>query len=270
MPVPVNTQLAALSAMLPAMIAAYNTPNSRTANYNITYENFIVGRTQGIATHGCLANWIKNGSAAAEIHNLLTAFGMSAQRSILVALPVLHGVLNGLPAGILNWIQNISLPLPTSPCTIINSSTHSTLSVELQDLFNVLAAPGSVTLSGGFVAASKTLHCLFPDLAPMIDGRHSGLSYFHISRATYLPPLGLRTWDQWNGTLLLGIPNPSPRGAGRANWDSARFVAAIGINQHIYEIWRSNNHNPNLRDFLALDSARGTTGIPRIVDKLLW
>jgi hypothetical protein len=37
------------------------------------------------------------------------------------------------------------------------------------------------------------MHCLFPDLAPMIDGRHSGISYYNIVRRSYAPPLALLT-----------------------------------------------------------------------------
>jgi hypothetical protein len=270
MPIPVNTQLSALPEMFTATINAYNTPGSRTANYNFTYHNFIRRRSQGIAIYGNIAGWINNGDAADTIHGLLVAFGMNVQGSVLVPAPLLQATLLRLSAGIVNWIETFSLPLPLPPCNIINPATQQSLAKELQQLFYMLSLPGAVTLNGGFVAASKTLHCLFPDLAPMIDGRHSGLSYFYISRDTYTPPLDLQGWHQWNGGLILGVPNPSPRGAGRFNWDAGRFITAIGINQHIYEIWQTNNNYPGLQAFLTLDPAQGTTGIPRIIDKLLW
>jgi hypothetical protein len=47
-------------------------------------------------------------------------------------------------------------------------------------------------------------------------------------------------------------------------------MAAIGINQHIYELWQAAIGHPSLADFLALDPTPGTTGIPRIIDKCLW
>lgn len=270
MPIAKNTPLMALPALLPAAVDEYNAPGNRTANYNATYGAFIAARQTGIALHGDISAWIQNGAAAVEVHALLASFGMNAQRSVLVQLPVLQRTLAGLPAATINWVQNISLPLSQAPCHIINPATGQRLSEELAELFNALSAPGAITLSGGFVAASKTLHCIFPELAPMIDGRHSGRSYFHIERVTYVPPLGIATWSQWLGGPLGGVPNPSPTGAGRNNWDSARFIAALGVNQYIYELWQADNGNVGLEPFLALDSVAGTTGIPRIVDKLLW
>jgi hypothetical protein len=270
MPIPRQTPLAALPSLLPDAVNAYNHPGTRTANYNVTYAAYIDARSAGIAANGNLAAWIQNGNAAMLIHALLASFGMNAQGSVLVASPVIQQTLTNLSAATINWIQGISLPLHNAPSHISNPLTHRNLSAELQVLFNALSAPGAVTLSGGFVAASKTLHCLFPGLAPMIDGRHSGLSYFHIDRVTYKPPSGFQTWYAWLGEPFSGIPNPSPRGAGRVSWNSARFIAALGINQHIYEIWQANNHNLGMTAFLSLDPVAGTTGVPRIIDKLLW
>jgi hypothetical protein len=47
-------------------------------------------------------------------------------------------------------------------------------------------------------------------------------------------------------------------------------MAAIGVNQHIYELWQVVNRNPGLQAFLALDPTPGANGIPRIIDKSLW
>lgn len=267
MPIPQHTSLAALPPMLLGAINAYNMPISRTANYNIEYAQFVAAKAARIANEN-LAAWVHGGGAAIAIHELLTAFRMNAQRSALVPQVTLNAALNGLNVLTLNWIATLALPLAHAASEINNPATNMSLSDELQVLFNSLAAPGAVTQSGGFVAASKTLHCLFPNLVPMIDGSHSGLSYFHIRRDTYMPPLGLASWGHWLGTPLPGVPNPSPRGAGRVNWDSVRFIAAIGINQHIYELWQADNGRPGLATFLALDP--GTSGIPRVIDKLLW
>lgn len=245
-------------------------PGSRTAIYNGIYNAFINARQHGIAAHGGVLGWIRHGNAAASIHALLAAFGMNAQRSVLVPLHCLAQTLQNLSPLSVQWIGGIALPLNPEPCNTTNPNTRQNLSVELGALYTALSAPGVVTASGGFVAASKTLHCLFPGLAPMIDGRHSGLSYFHILQNTYTPPLRLGNWAGWLGTPLPGVPNPSPRGAGRRSWDAARFLAAIGVNQHIYELWQQQNGNPGLQAFLAIDPAPGTSGIPRIVDKLLW
>ena len=270
MPIARNTPLHALPGILPVAVAAYNMPGTRTAAYNVIYSEFVNERQQGIAAHGGLNGWVLHGGAAISIRALLAAFGMNAQGSMLVGLPVLAQTLRSLPPGSVQWIEGIALPLNQAPSRIMNPHTGQSLAAELGGLFTTLSAPGLVSSSGGFVAASKTLHCLFPNLAPMIDGRHSGISYFHILRATYTAPTGAVNWASWLGHPMVGVPNPSPRGAGRLNWDASRFMAALGINQHIYELWQGGNGHPGPRPFMALDPTRGTTGIPRIVDKLLW
>lgn len=268
MPVAQNTPLSALAVMIPEAISAYNIGN-RTANYNLTYNTFINARQSGVAGHGGVLGWVRFGNAAVTIHDLLTAFGMDKQGSVLVAPSILANTLQNLQAASIQWIEYIELPM-SAPCRTINPHTGLNLSVELGLLYATLSTPGAVTLSGGFVAASKTLHCLFPNLAPMIDGRHSGISYFHILQSTYTPPMGIKNWAGWLGASLPGVPNPSPRGAGRRSWDAARFLAATAVNQHIYEIWQQQNGNPGLHAFLAIDPVPGTNGIPRIIDKLLW
>jgi len=50
--------------------------------------------------------------------------------------------------------------------SLINGVTGETLSAELKLPYNHFEAPGSVTQSDGFVAASKTMHFLFPQPAP--------------------------------------------------------------------------------------------------------
>ncbi|WP_460135884.1 hypothetical protein [Pseudomonas sp. S1_E04] len=268
MPIPQNTSLSALAAMIPAAIIAYNAGN-RTASYNHTYNTFINTRHHGVVKYGGVHGWVHSGNAATTIHALLTDFGMNIQGSKLVTPFTLAHTLQSIQKASIQWIERITLPIG-APCKTINPHTGQNLSVELGTLYTLLSAPGAVTKSGGFVAASKTLHCLFPNLAPMIDGRHSGLSYFHILRNTYTPPLSIKTWAGWLGTLLPGPPNPSPRGAGRHSWDAARFLAAMAVNQHIYEIWQHQNGTPGLQAFLAIDPVPGTSGIPRIIDKLLW
>jgi hypothetical protein len=269
MPIPQGTLLNAIPAMLPERIAAYNAPGTRTARYNLTYNHYIVGRTGGIAAGG-LSAWIAGGGAVIAIQSLLTSFGMNARNSVLVPAATLQAALNALHAPTLDWISTLSLPLPVPPPAIVNPNSGTSLAGDLHDIYDSLGAPGAVTASGGYVAASKALHCLFPNLAPMIDGEHTGLSLSRIARATYTAPLGLGNWALWVGVPLAGVPNPSPQGAGRTGWDWTRFVAAIGISQHIYELWQGNNAHPELPVFLALDPAAGTTGVPRIIDKVLW
>lgn len=270
MPIPRGTLLNTILALFPGSIGAYNAPGTRTAGYNLTYHHYICCRAGGIAAAGSLSAWIAGGGAAIAIQSLLTSFGMNARHSVLVPSAVFQAALGALHAPTLDWISTLSLPLPAPPPAIINPITGTSLAADLHAMYNSLEAPGVVTASGGYVAASKTLHCLFPTLAPMIDGAHTGLSYSRIARATYTAPLGLTSWTLWVGTPIPGVPNPSPRGPGRKNWDWTRFVAAIGINQHIYELWQRGNGNPGLPVFLTLDPVAGTNGVPRILDKVLW
>ena len=104
----------------------------------------------------------------------------------------------------------------------------------------------------------------------MIDGKHTGVSYYNIARTTYAPPMNIVNWSRWIGHQIAGVPNPSPRGAGRNSWGPDQFIAAIGANQRIYETWQELNGNPGFGAFLELDPTPGTTGIPRIIDKVFW
>jgi hypothetical protein len=268
MPIREDTQLAAIPGMLAANIAAYNRA-TKAAAYNHAYKNYITARNTGIAAAGSLVAWIAGGGAAA-IQTLLIAFDMNVRKSQLVSHPAFQGALSAINPAIINWVAGISLPLGMPPPNFVNPVTGATLCAELQLIYNALARPGSVTISGGYVAASKTMHCLFPELAPMIDGTHTGISYYNIDRTTYAPPLCLGDWAAWVGAPIPGVANPSPRGAGRNAWQWPQFMAALGVNQHIYELWQAANGNRGLQAFLAIDPTPGTTGIPRIIDKSLW
>ncbi|MCX6696263.1 MAG: hypothetical protein NTV84_01620, partial [Methanoregula sp.] len=84
----------------------------------------------------------------------------------------------------------------------------------------------------------------------------------------YLPPGN--DWSQFLGRHEKCVVNPSPRGAGRDSWDSFRFTQAIAFFERIYSDWQIENGNPGLAAFLKLDPVTGSTGIPRIMDKVFW
>lgn len=262
-----GTPLAAIPALIAGEVAAYNGV-ARTARYNITYNNYMAARTAGIAATGSLSRWISTGGAVNSISGLLRSFGMNHRASSLVSPAALHTTLCHLQAAQLDWIAGLGIPLALAPALLAQGAGTPSLAAALTSIYGQLTAPGAVTVSGGFVAASKTLHCLFPELAPMIDGAHTGLSYFNIDRATYMSPTG--SWTSWLGGPLIGLPNPSPRGAGRNNWGPQQFLLAIGINQHIYDLWQVTAPLPSHGSFLAIDPTLGTTGVPRIIDKVLW
>lgn len=269
MPLPAEIEIRAIPDLIPQKITAYN-HGSDGLVYNEAYNQYIEERNNGIAAGGSLSAWITNGNAVGPIQALLIAYGMNARNSQLVSPPAFQAVIDGLKGASLDWINRFALPLPIAPMALMNPQTGLTLSNELTNIYNILSSPGSVTVSGGFVAASKAAHCLFPNLAPMIDGAHTGISYYNIARGTYTPPLGIVDWVGWIGHQIAGVPNPSPRGAGRNSWGADQFLAAIGVNQHIYEMWDAANGNPGLQAFLVLDAVHKTSGIPRIIDKVLW
>jgi hypothetical protein len=269
MPIPKNTNLHNVSVNISQSIANYNGGNSGSA-YNWDYNLLISARNRSLA-RAPLSAWLSAG-AAASIETLLNSFGMNVRNSTLVPVATFDRVLRGLNPNTIDWLASKSLPLSAPYLQDINPQTKRTLSDELSMLYDTLSQAGNVTISGGYVAASKAAHCLLPNLVPMIDGAHTGISYFNINRVTYLPPpsFGSGNWDHWVGHAFVGTVNPSPRGSGRYSWNADQFLAAIGVNQHLYENWQLNAGYPGLAAFLSLDATIGTTGIPRIIDKVLW
>lgn len=271
MPIAKNTSLSAIPSAIAGSVVTYNL-TTQAAAYNVRYHEYIQARMVGLASNlGSLSAWVSSGSAAQEIWLLLDAFGVNRQASRLVSVADLDLTLKLINCVTLNWIVGIDLPLYAPPAAINNPVTGASLAVELEQIYMLLARPGAVSQSGGVVVASKTAHCLFPGLAPMIDRRHTGLSCYHIDRSTYLAPsVAQGSWDLWVGARFRGVVNPSPTGAGAASWGGHQFLAAVGINQKIYELWQAANGFPGLPAFLALDPTPGTTGILRVLDKALW
>lgn len=270
MPLPQGIAINAIPSLIPGNIAAYNGAPPLGPPYNNAYARYIRSRSSGIAAAGSLSAWVGSVTAVGPIQVLLSAYQMNGRGSRLVSPQSFRTALVRLSTTSLNWINTLALPLPKPPAALINPRTGLSLSDELTNIYNALSAPGSITTRGGFVATSKAAHCLFPNLVPMIDGKHTGISYYNIARATYTPPLGIPSWTGWIGHPIARVPNPSPRGAGRNSWCADQFLAAIGVNQHVFEMWHAATGKPGLPAFLALDPTPGTTGIPRIIDKVLW
>ena len=269
MPLPPNFDVEQFGGdFLANRVKAYNTDDLVVKrNYNCSYRDFIKERTSGLAANaGSLAKWLNTQSAARAVWTLLRRFGMGRNSQLMrcddafaqslaqlsMVAPVDAILLHNIPTDGLN----------------VRITPEKTLSQCLGDLFDHCSKAGKFSASGGFVIASKTLHCLFPDLVPMIDGEHTGISYYNICRRLYLPPGG--DWTAYLGYEFDGIPNPSPRGGGSGGWKRDQFLCAIGMNETIYQKWQSTNGNPGRAAFLDLDYAEGTTGVPRVVDKALW
>ena len=269
MPLPRNVGINEIPSLVASKIQKYNN-SPKGAVYNNDYAIYISLREKGIKEIGSLSGWASSGKAIKPIQDLLIAYGMNARESQIVSPLVFQSALSDIGNTSLDWVSNFELPLTKSPALLINPVSGLSLSEELTEIYNMLSTPNVVTVSGGFVASSKTMHCLFPNLSPMIDGTHSGISYYNISRFTYKPPSICKDWEEWIGHSISHVLNPSPRGAGRNSWRADQFLASIGVNQHIYELWQTYNGELGFTAFLALDQNRGTTGIPRIIDKVLW
>ena len=126
--------------------------------------------------------------------------------------------------------------------------------------------PGNLTLSGGFVIASKTMHFILPELFIMIDGSHIGISLYNIQDYNPWTEDG-RNWLDVIPDYSGRKPNPSPRGLGRKSWDSERYCIALMYYKRIYNEW-IHEANSTHQAFLELDENPNT--VTRITDKALW
>ena len=253
MPITPDSTRTQIVAAIPAKIATYN---AAYPAYNVTYGAFIAARAAGIAAAGSLAAWLATPDAAPAFIALLDSFGMNARNSELVAPAVFAANLADLPA--VPLLAAVPFPI----------GTIAAIEPQLRTIFNCCAAPGTFSKSGGFVIGSKTAHCVLPDLCPMLDNEHIGKSLYNIAREQYLPPGN--NWAAYLGRPVVNPPNPSPRGAGRNNWDAHRFTQAIGFYEALYSDWQAANGNLGIGAFLGLDPTAGTTGIFRVLDKVLW
>lgn len=263
MPIPAGSTRAAILAAFPGSIAAYN---AAQAPYNRAYGLYVGNRAAGLGAAGNLAGWLGGGglpTAAATLRATLIAFGMDARRSHLVAPPIFTASLAGIP-GMVNIACIATYTLASAYMIVPFGGT--TPRVQLETLFAYCAVPGTFSLEGGYVIASKVAHLIFPDICPMLDGKHTAISMYNVAPAQYSPPGN--NWVAYLGRCLVQPANPSPRGAGRNSWDAQRFVQAIAFYARIYQEWQAANGNPGLAAFLALDA--GAISPIRVLDKVFW
>lgn len=253
MPITPGSTREEIVVAIPANIAAYN---AAYPEYNAAYRAFISARADGIAAAGSVAAWLATPGAAHAFISLLNSFGMNARNSELVAPAVFAANLADLPAVPLLG----AVPFPIG--------TIAAIEAQLRTIFDYCAAPGTFSKSGGFVIGSKTAHCVLPELCPMLDGAHIGISLYNVAAEEYLPPGN--NWTTYLGRPVVNPPNPSPRGAGRKGWNAYRFTQAIGFYEALYSDWQATNGNQGMGAFLGTDPTAGTTGIFRALDKVLW
>ena len=262
MPVPKNIRLSTIINNVNSSISSYNQKHSA---YNHDYNNFITSRFAAISEEGNMEGWLNKTGTSIEIRNLMDKFGMNIRNSLLVNQDIFINNINRISKLVdINGLDEFSL-LDGSLTKKINDST---ISIELGKLFDYCAKPGNFSISGGFVIGSKVSHCIIPQLCPMVDTAHIGISLYNIHQDDYLPPGN--NWKTYIGKTPFGKPNPSPRGAGRNSWKTDQILCAVGFYARLYEAWQAKNGNPGINAFLELDSSNRMSGIPRILDKVLW
>jgi hypothetical protein len=262
MPLPPGITRTAIVNSIQSRIISYNRTNF---GYNNAYSSFLNKRNAGIIKYGGLENWLSSPSATNCIMDLLNAFGMNARNSKLKQpSDFLKNLLN-LPKNV-NLAILSDVKIPTGGLS--NKISDTTPEKELRALFDYCEEVGKFSESGGYVIGSKVCHCILPDLCPMLDGTHIAISLSHIVQSEYLPPYD--NWISYLGHEAISPVNPSPQGAGRYYWDSHRFIQAIGFIERIYWDWQIANNIPGRDTFLNLDPIRGTSGVPRVIDKVLW
>jgi hypothetical protein len=254
MPVPKGITRDEIVASIPSRIAEYNLTNTE---YNKTYATFSAERTSGISQQGGIERWLSSEAATPCIMKLLKKFGMDFRGSNLVSSEKFTSNVKGIPKDVIRVISDFKIP-----------TGGLKVEKEIRVLFEYCSSPGIFSESGGFVIGSKVAHCILPELCPMLDTTHIAISLYNVATGEYLPPKD--DWFSYLNREEKMVVNPSPRGAGRNSWDSKRFTQAIAFYERIYCDWQLVNGNPGYEAFLKLDPTVGTTGVSRILDKVLW
>lgn len=259
MPLPKDTARQDIIKSIPTRIANYNS----SASNNSTYLRFITERKAGIKSSGSLEKWLVTPEAADLIHSFINDFGM---RSYQLTPPVVYSR-NLFELTVSVDVEGLSRFTPDQGqlTTLIGNST---VAQELGKLFDFCSKWRHFSEAGGIVVGSKVAHAILPELCPMIDTRHIGISLFNIAPGEYLPPGD--SWDEYLGYTPRGKINPSPRGGSRNRWRKDQFLCANGFYARIYHEWQEANGNPGMTAFLFLDPVQGTTGIPRLLEKVFW
>ena len=264
MPLPKGTTREDIIESIPSRIENYNR-NTRNTSYNRSYLRFITEREKGIKSFGGLTKWLASQDAVNSIYMLMQQFGMQARASVLTEPKVFARKLFELTLKV--DVDGLSSFTPDQgPLT--TKLGNSTVAQELGKLFDFCSKWGHFSEAGGIVIGSKVAHAILPELCPMIDTSHIGISLYNVASGEYLPPGD--SWDEYLGYTPEGKYNPSPRGDGRKSWKRDQFLCAIGLYARIYHDRQEANGCPGVTAFLALDPVEGTTGIPRLLDKVFW
>ncbi len=259
MSLPKNTTRQEIIKSTPARIENYNS----NIGYNSSYLHFITERDTGIKSSCSLEKWLVTPEAADLIHAFINDFGMRSYQ--LMPLVVYTRKLFELTVSV--DVEGLSRFTPDQGL-LTTQLGNSTVAQELGKLFNFCSKWRHFSEAGGIVVGSKVAHAILPELCPVIDVKHTAISLYNIAPGEYLPPGD--SWDEYLGYTPRGKVNPSPRGGSRNRWRKDQFLCAIGFYARIYHEWQEANGRPGMTAFLSLDPVQGTTGIPRLLEKVFW
>ena len=139
-----------------------------------------------------------------------------------------------------------------------------TVSSIIERIYELFTYPGRLSVSGGIVIASKTMHMIMPEVFIMID--HRIMKSLH-NISDYYPHQDEGSWRDILTPALYrgGTLNPHPA----TGWDWHGFyAAALMYYKRIIREWCQKN-NSDIQGFLNIDAKYGSTPA-RIVDKALW
>lgn len=244
--------------------------HERILNYNIKFDFYVTDYNKYLSQRKFLLNvnnefqkLLMNDEFISALRWILIKFGMNARQSQLTEISSFSKVIKeSIP--IFEEILKHKKVITNLDFTIDNESRK--LYKLICDIYNRFSEPAKLSYSGGFVIASKTLHFVLPDLFIMIDGAHIGISLYHITDYQPLVDEG-KDWYAVIPGYSGKKPNPSPRGQGRASWDSERYCIALLFYKRIYHDWLKA-FKVNHQSFLELDEK--SCLVSRIIDKTMW
>jgi len=242
-----------------------NSYNQLYSTYVHDYKCFIEERTRLLRING--GNFVRllnDPRFSAQIHDILTKFGMNARASELASRRRFLDTISQVSSEF-NLLNAAQIRLYT--LNLHQMLGSRTLNSIVRNIFNLFEKPNQLSISGGFVVASKAIHFIMPELFIMLDGQHVGISLYNISDYYPHPDDGVDWFDvipSYSGRK----PNPSPRGEGRKSWDDERYCIALMYYKRIIRDWCQQNDS-SIQEFLNLDAECASTAA-RIIDKALW
>lgn len=261
MPVAKGTSTSYIIRNMRDLVSRYN---RFYPTYVHDYQSFIRKRSGLLRVHnGDFVRLLHDPRFTNQLQDILTKFGMNARAAELTPhqqfLETISRV--GPYFELLNTAQTRLYALDLHQ--MLDGRTFYSI---VRNIFSNFATPNKLSMAGGFVVASKTMHFIMPELFVMLDGQHIGISLYNI--VDYHPHLDDgRDWFDVIPNYSERKPNPSPRGEGRKSWDSERYSMALMYYKRIIQDWCQEN-NSGIEGFIDLDSSVSPPA--RVVDKALW